>query len=93
MVFSCSWHFLGSPPLFPLFLQTVLLPVPSRFSAVPPVQCGGGWGRVFLTGRVHVWVQVEQALKCSSYLGLGLAVSAPHVPGHPTCICDEGVKH
>ena len=37
-------------------------------------------------------LQVGQALGCSGYLGLGSAVPVAHVPGHPTSICDKGVK-
>ena len=37
-------------------------------------------------------LQVGQALGCSSYLGLGSAVPVPHVPEHPTSICNEGVN-
>ena len=37
-------------------------------------------------------LQVGQALGCSGCLGLGSAVLVPHVPGHPTSICNRGVK-
>ena len=36
-------------------------------------------------------LQVGQALGCSG-LGLGSAVPVPHVPGHPTSICNEGIN-
>ena len=36
-------------------------------------------------------LQVERALGCSGCLGLGSAVPVPHLPGHPTSICDEGL--
>ena len=37
-------------------------------------------------------LQVGRALGCFSCLGLRSAVPAPHVPGHPTFICDDGVN-
>ena len=37
-------------------------------------------------------LQVGQALGCSGCLGLGSAVPVPHVRGHPTSICDRGIK-
>ena len=37
-------------------------------------------------------LQVEWALVCSGCLALRSAVPAPHVPGFPTSIWDEGVK-
>ena len=37
-------------------------------------------------------LQVGRALGFSGCLGLGSGVPAPHVPGHPTSICDEGVN-
>ena len=37
-------------------------------------------------------LQVGGALVCSDCLGLGSAVRVLHVPGHPTCMCDEDVK-
>ena len=37
-------------------------------------------------------LQVGQALGCSSCLGLASPFPAPHVPGHPTSICNKGVN-
>ena len=37
-------------------------------------------------------LQVGWPLGCSGCSGSGSAVSAPYVPGHPTSICDEGIK-
>ena len=37
-------------------------------------------------------LQVMGALGCSGCLGLESAVPVPHVPGHPTAICDKGVN-
>ena len=37
-------------------------------------------------------LQIGRALECSGCLGLGSVVPAPHVPGHPTSICNEGVN-
>ena len=36
--------------------------------------------------------QVGRAVRCSGCLGLGLAVSVPHVSWHPTSICNEGIE-
>ena len=40
------------------------------------------------------WVSstVGLAVGCSGCLGLRSALSVPHVPGHPTSICDKGVN-
>ena len=46
----------------------------------------------FLQAEFLAGLQVEQAFRCCSYLGLGSTVPAPHVPGNPTSIYDEGVK-
>ena len=48
---------------------------------------GSFWQAGLLAG-----LRVGQALRCSSYLGLGSAVPAPQIPGHPTAVCDKGVK-
>ena len=54
---------------------------------------GGGWGRVFLLAGFVVGLQVGGGvLGCSRCLGFGSAVPVPHVPGHLTSICKEGVK-
>ena len=37
-------------------------------------------------------LQGGRTLWYSGCLGLGSAVPVPHVPGHPTSICDEGVN-
>ena len=37
-------------------------------------------------------LQVGRALGCSGCLGLGSAGPAPHVPGHPTSTCEEGLN-
>ena len=50
----------------------------------------GDCGRVLVVGGACGWVEVGPALGC---LGLGSAVPVPHVPGHPTSTCNEGVKH
>ena len=46
----------------------------------------------FRRARLVAGYQVGRALGCSGCLGLGSAVPVPHVPGHPTSICDEGVN-
>ena len=51
---------------------------------------GAGAGLLWRAGLV-AGSQVGQALGCSGF-GLRSAVPVPHVPGHPTSICDEGVN-
>ena len=51
---------------------------------------GAGAGFFWWAGLV-AGLQVGWALGCSGF-GLGSAVPVPHVPGHPTSICDEGVN-
>ena len=48
---------------------------------------GAGAGTGLIVG-----LHVGRALGCSGCLGLGSAVPVPHVPGHPTSICEEGIK-
>ena len=59
------------------------------------VGVGAGFFFFWWAGLV-AGLQVGQALGCSGCLGLGSAVPAapppPHVPGHPTSICHEGVN-
>ena len=89
--------FLGSPlslhfsliySLF--FIYPVGSPLFFQFSVI------GAWvgagTESFWRARLKAELGVGQALKCSSYLGFASAVPAPHVPGHPTSICDKGVK-
>ena len=52
---------------------------------------GTGAGFFWWAGLV-AGLQVGQALGCPGCLALGSAVPVPHVPGHPTSICDRGVK-
>ena len=51
---------------------------------------GAGAGFFWRAGLV-AGLQVGRALGCSGCLGLGSAVPVPHLPGHPTSICDEGL--
>ena len=100
--FSCSLLFSRLPtlisPFILYFLHSLIHYLATRFSTVLPVQCdrcwggGGAWDRVFFwwAGLV-AGLQVGRALRCSGCLGLGSVVPAPHVPGHPTSICDEGI--
>ena len=53
---------------------------------------GDGTGFLWRVGLV-AGLKVRRAHGCSGCLGLGSVVPVPHVPGHPTSICDEGVKH
>ena len=55
---------------------------------------GRGLGQGFSFGRVRGWVASGGGgvLGCSRCLGFGSAVPVPHVPGHLTSICKEGVK-
>ena len=93
-VFSGSLHFLGSLPLTPFFSFILLYFFLLSTSQV--LNCSssatgareGAWCRVFLAGLL-AGLQVRQAIRCSSYLGLRSAVLAPHVPDHPTAICDK----
>lgn len=57
----------------------------SLFLSVTGAGAGAGAGLI-------VGLHVGRALGCSGCLGLGSAVPVPHVPGHPTSICEEGVK-
>ena len=50
---------------------------------------GAGAG-FFWWARLIAGLQVQQALRCSGYLGW-VSSSGPHVPGHPTSICDESL--
>ena len=52
---------------------------------------GSGAGFFWQAGLM-AGLQAGQALGCSGCLGLGSAVPVPHVPGHQTSICDEGVN-
>ena len=54
-------------------------------------RAGAGSGFFWWVGLV-AGLQVGQALGCSGCLGLGSAVPVPHVPEHPTSICNEGVN-
>ena len=53
---------------------------------------GRGRGRVFLADGARGWVASRAGSWLFGYLGLGSAVPVPHVPGHPTSICDKGIK-
>ena len=50
-----------------------------------------GAGSFWQVGLV-AGLQMGQAFRCSSNLGLCSAVSALHIPGHPISLCDEGVS-
>ena len=52
---------------------------------------GAGAGFFWCVGLV-AGLQVGQTLGCSGGLGLGSAVPVPHVPGHPTSLCDESIN-
>ena len=43
-----------------------------------------GGARGWVTGRAGSWVFYQ--------LGFGVGGSSPHVPGHPTSMCDLGVN-
>ena len=66
------------------FIYSVGFPLFFQFS-VTGAGAGAGTGLI-------VGLHVGRALGCSGCLGLGSAVPVPHVPGHPTSICEEGVK-
>ena len=88
--FSCSLHLLGPHPYPPLFLYNLIIiylvsfPLFFQFS-VTGAGTRTGAGLFLQVGFVAV-LQVGQALRCCSYLGLGSTVPAPHVPGNPTSI-------
>ena len=66
------------------FIYSVGFPL---FFQLSVTGAGAGAGTGLIVG-----LHVGRALGCSGCLGLGLAVPVPHVPGHPTSICEEGVK-
>ena len=83
------------PPFIIITLYGLVHYLPRRFSTVLSVQCDGCWaaGAGFLSrAGLVVGLQVGQALGCSGCLGLGSSVPVPHVLGHPTSICDEGIN-
>ena len=93
-VFSCSLPFLGYPPFPPplFFIVAFIIhpagsPLSFQFSVM-----GAGAGFFWWVGLV-AGLQRGQALRCSSCLGLGVSTSSPHVPGHTTSICNEGIKY
>ena len=54
---------------------------------------GAGAGARFIwRAGLVAGLQVGRALGCSGCLGLGSAVPVPHVPRHPTSICDKDVN-
>ena len=55
--------------------------------------CDGclGWGWVWQAGLV-AGLQVGQACGVLLLPGFGVSSSSPHVPGHPTSICNAGIK-
>ena len=95
---SCSLLFKAPHPIPPLLLYflyslitiySVSFPLFLQFS-VKGAGAGAGAGFFWRAGLV-TGLQVGRALWCSGCLGLGSAVPVPHLPGHPTSICDEGV--
>ena len=70
MVFSCSWHFLGSPPLFPffyrqsyyqypvgspLFLQFSVAGAGAGFFLLAEFMSGCKWSRLLSVLATWVW--------------------------------------
>ena len=93
-VFTCSLLFQGSPPLSPplyyifYIVLFIIYPVGSpQFFQFSVTGVGAGAGTGLVAG-----LQLGRALGCSGCLGLGSAVPGPHVPGHPTSICDKGIN-
>ena len=87
-VFSCRLPFSGSPPLPPPFIIVLIIiypigsPLFFQFSAAG-AETGAGF---FWCAELVVGLQVGQALRCSSYLGLALVVSATIFLGtQPPC--------
>ena len=93
-VFSCSLHSLHSLPLSSPFIFYIVLFIidPVGFPLFFQFSVTGAGAGFFWWAEQVAGLQVGQALRCSSYLGLGSAVPASHVPSHPTSICDEGDK-
>ena len=93
---SCSLLFKAPHPITPIYyyifyivliiIYSVSFPLFFQFSMM-----GAGAGCFWWAGLV-AGLQVGWALGYSGCLGLGSAVPVPHVPGHPTSICDEGVN-
>jgi len=52
---------------------------------------GRGWGWVWRAGLV-AGLRVGQAFGVHLLPGFGVDSSSPQVPGHPTSLCDAGVK-
>ena len=90
---SCSLLFKAPHPhlllCYYIILNIVLFFIYSvGFSLFLSVMGAGAGAGAGLIAGLHV----GRALRCSGCLGLGSAVPVPHVPGHPTSICDEAVK-
>ena len=90
-VFSCSLPFLSSPPFPPFFIVLVIIyPVGSPLLLQFSVS-GAGAGFFWWAGLVD-GLQVGQALRCSSYLGLESAVPAPMFLGTQPPYATKGVN-
>ena len=90
-----SLHFSGLPthvpPLHSLFfIHPVGSPLFFYFSGTG-ARVGAGLG-LFWQARLMAGLQMGQAFRCSSYLALGSAVPALHVPVHPTSTWDERIN-
>ena len=100
--FSCSLLFRGSPPLSPplyyIFYTVFYIGSPLFFQ----FSVTGAWARVgvkffsFLVGRARGWFASRVGSWVFWLLGFGFSSSnpppPPHVPGHPSSICDEGLN-
>ena len=74
---ACTLLFKAHHPIPPLLLYFLLAYyLLSKFSTVLPVQCAGGWGRVFLAGRARGWVASRTGSWVFWLFGFGVSTSS-----------------
>ena len=80
------------PPLFD-FITMFIIVYYCYYSTELPALCDGclGWGWIWRAGLV-AGLRVGQAFGMFLLPGSGVGSSSPWVPGHPTSMCDSGVK-
>ena len=104
VLISSYWSVLVfSPTLLPLFiiitlllsllLLLLLVIIVIIISTELLALCDGclGWGWVWRAGLV-AGLRVGQACGVLLLPGFGVSSSSPQVPGHPTSICNAGIK-
>ena len=93
--FSCSLLFPGyryppPPPLYYMFYIVLLIIYPVGSPLF--FQFSGAGAGFFPAGEARGWVASRAGSWVFWLLGFGVSSSSPpHVPEHPTSICDEGV--